>query len=591
LAIQPGGEVWEDRRRLTAAVEQALALLVAGSTADAAEVEGVDFKEEAGRRGRGGLVLPGQAKSEAVASQLADEVACLANTPGGGALVVGVADDGTAIGAASDRDWLRHRIHERVDLAPAIEERLLGDGTRILILLVAESREPVENTADQLRWRVGTSCAPVDRSEWWAERLRRQGSDPLAAETSRTAADISLGAMAAANRLLRGGTTQSDFKDQTNREQLTRLGVLLPNGRLTAAGVHMFCPAARTVLELAVLDVVGGDVISSPASLSGLSLVEQLAEVESRLDVLDSAVVLKSGLQLDPVRQVPWGAVREALLNAVVHRDWLPHEAVHLTWVVADASLDVVSPGGFTGGVTSESVLSARYSRNPALADLARAMGLVERQGIGVDRMYREMVSLGHRPPTIRQEPGPQVRTRLVGGRPLPPVIASLASVIPVVRQRDLRVALGLYALLRDGFLTAATLAPLLQVPVDEAEEALDVLVSCSVDGEPLIRPAASGPWLPAKGIVQRSIADAAALTQAQRRSLLTWYRPTTRAAENLIRSYLTAAGRISSGELAEITGLTPQGALNMLTRMESDGLIRRGTDTRGRRAHFVAAN
>lgn len=51
--------------------------------------------------------------------------------------------------------------------------------------------------------------------------------------------------------------------------------------------------------------------------------------------------------------------------------------------MVADASLDVVSPDGFAGGVTSASVLSARYSRNPALADLARAMGLVERQGIG----------------------------------------------------------------------------------------------------------------------------------------------------------------------------------------------------------------
>ncbi len=440
MAVQPGGEVWEDRRKLAAAVDKALALLLTGATADAAEVEGVDFKEEAGRRARGGVILPGQPRSDAVASQLADEAACLANTPGGGALIVGVADDGRAIGAASERDWLRHRIHERVDLAPAIEERFLPDGTRLLVIMVAESREPVENTKDQLRWRVGAGCAPIDRSEWWAERLRRQGSDPLAAETSKTLADITPGAMSAAKRLLRG-TAKSDLNDHSDREYLSRLGVLLPSGRLTAAGVHMFCPAPRTVLELAVLDVVGGDVISGPPDLSGLSLVEQLGEIEARLDVLDSSVVLQSGLQLEPVRRIPWPAVREALLNAIVHRDWLPLEPVHLTWVAADASLDVVSPGGFAGGVTSESVLSARYSRNPALADLARAMGLVERQGIGVDRMYREMVSLGHRPPTIRQEPGPQVRTRLVGGQPLPAVIASIGAVTPTERQRDLRVA------------------------------------------------------------------------------------------------------------------------------------------------------
>jgi ATP-dependent DNA helicase RecG len=116
-----------------------------------------------------------------VATQLADEVACLANTPSGGALIVGVADDGTAIGAASDRDWLRQRIHERVDIAPAVEERWLPDQTRLLVLLVAAAREPVENVAGNLRWRVGARCAPVDRSEWWQERLRRQGADPLAA--------------------------------------------------------------------------------------------------------------------------------------------------------------------------------------------------------------------------------------------------------------------------------------------------------------------------------------------------------------------------------------------------------------------------
>ena len=240
LAIQPGGEVWEDQRRLQTAVQRALQLLTDGATADAAEVEGVDFKEEAGRRGRGGIVVPGQATSEAVASKLAYEVACLANSPGGGALIVGVADDGSLIGAASERDWLRHRIHERVDIAPAIEEHWLPDGTRLLILLVAEAREPVENTSGTLRWRVGTSCAPVDRSEWWSERLRRQGHDPLTAETSRTTADIAPGALSAANQLLKSGTTSHEFQDQSDRERLTRLGVLLPSGRLTAAGVHMF---------------------------------------------------------------------------------------------------------------------------------------------------------------------------------------------------------------------------------------------------------------------------------------------------------------------------------------------------------------
>lgn len=591
MAIQPGGEVWEDRRRLLADVEEALRLLAAGSTGDAAESERVDFKEEAGRRGRGGIVLPGERHSQAVAEQVANEVACLANTPGGGALVVGVADDGVLIGAATDRDWLRQRVHEQIDVAPAVEERFLPDGTRVLVVLVAEAREPVEDTAGRLRWRVGRTCAGVDRSEWWSVRLRRLGADPLTAATDYTLQDLPPGSLAAMRRLLRGATGDAGaLRELPDRDLLTRLGVLLPDGRVTAAGVHMIAPAPRTALELAVLDVPGGDVVSHTGDLSGLSLIEQLLDVETRLDALDTAVVLRTGLHLGPIRRIPWLAVREALLNAIVHRDWLPAEPVHITWVQADSSLDVVSPGGFAGGVTSGSVLSSRFSRNPALADLARAMGLVERQGVGVDRMYREMVTLGHRPPAIREEAGPRVRTRLVGGDPLTAVISVMSAVEPVSRQRDVRVALTVHALLRDGFAHRETVGALLQVPVDEAEEALDVVASCTIDGEPAIRAVGSGMWLPASSAVTRATADPAALLSAQRRGLLTWWRPDPEGARRLVTTWLAVTERISSGDFAEVTSYSAQGALQVLNRLVADGVLRRGEASRGRRAHFVRA-
>ena len=593
MAIQPGGEVWQERRQLAAAADEALRLLANGATAAACETEGVDFKEEAGRRGRGGQILPGEAHNQAVAEQIANEVACLANTTGGGALIVGIADDAREIGAVTDRDWLRQRIHEQIDVAPAIEERTLPSGTRVLIVMVSEAREPVEDTGDRLRWRVGRVCVPVDRSEWWADRFRRLGTDPLTAPTARTLADLPQASLVAVRRLLRSGSSQTnELIDLPDRELLTRLGVLLPDGHLTAAGVHMFAAAPRTVLELVVLDVPGGDVISPAPDLAGLSLIEQLVEVETRLDALDTAVVVGSGLHLGPIRKIPWLAVREALLNAVVHRDWLPLETIHLTWVQADATLDVVSPGGFAGGVTSRSVLSSRYSRNPALADLARALGLVERQGVGVDRMYREMVVLGHRPPSIQEISGPSIRTRLAGGDPLTAVIAVVTAIEPAVRQRDVRVALVVHALLRDGFATAQSVGELLQIPADEAEEALEAVTRCTIGDGSVIRPAAaSGTWLPGIGVAQRATADAKALEIAQLRGLLTWWRPNAEAAKRLVEKWLRTNGRISSGDFADITGFTSQGALQVLNRLVSEGLLRRGDASRGRRAHFVAGD
>lgn len=589
MAIQPGGEVWEDRRRLAAAVDEALQLLSEGATADACETEGVDFKEEAGRRGQGGVVLPGLARNNAVAEQVASEAACLANTPGGGALILGVADDGTVIGAETDRDWLRQRVHERIDVAPAIDERVIAPGTRVLVVLVSEAREPVHDTSGRLRWRVGARCAPVDRSEWWAARLRRMGTDPLMTATQWRIGDLPAASLVAVRRLLRTASGDAgNLRELADRELLTRLGVLLPDGRITAAGVHMFAPAPRTTLELVVLDVPGGDVVASPPDLSGLSLIEQLSEIETRLDALDTGVVLRSGLHLGPIRKIPWLAVREALLNAVVHRDWLPAEPVHITWVQADASFDVVSPGGFAGGVTSDSVLSSRYARNPALADLARALGLVERQGIGVDRMYREMVALGHRPPLIREEAGPHVRTRLVGGDPLTAVVSVMSAIEPVTRQRDVRVALTLHAVLRDGFATARSVALLLQVPQDEADEALDVVAACTIDGESVLRPAGEGVWLPARALVQRATSDPEAVGHAQRRGLLSWWRPDADGAARLVNAWLAVRDRLSTGDFAEITSYTHPGALQVLNRLVADGILQRGDVTRGRRAHFV---
>lgn len=577
---------------LSAAVEPALIDLAAGRTADTSETEVVDFKEEAGRRGSGGTVLVGGPFNQAVAEQVSNEVACLANTAGGGALVLGVADDGTLIGADTDRDWLRQRVHERVDLAPAIEERRLGGGTKVLVVLVAEAREPVEDTNGRIRWRVGRRCATVDRSEWWAQRLRRLGGDPLTAETSWQQSDIPAAALAATRRILRSGSPDGvALRELSDRELLTRLGVLLPNGRITAAGVHMFGEAPRTVIELAVLDVPGGDVIATVTDQSGLSLIEQLSEVESRLDALDTAVVLGGGLHLGAVRRVPWPGVREALLNAVVHRDWLPAEPIQVTWIQTDSTLDVVSPGGFAGGVTSRSVLSARYSRNPAVADLARALGLVERQGVGVDRMYREMVALGHRPPTIIEEPGPRVRTRLVGGEPLTAVMSLMSAIEPVSRQRDLRVALAVHALLRDGFVAPPQLSTLLQVPVDEASEALELVEQCLVGGRPMIRPSTSGAWLPGTALVSRATADDTARRTAQRRGLLRWWRPDAAGAQRLVRNWLAVTDRITTGDFAEITTFSPQAALQSLNRLAADGVLQRGPDTRGRLAHFVAGD
>ena len=181
------------------------------------------------------MLLAGKAHNLAAADQLAREVACMANTPGGGALVVGVEDStGALLGASMDPEWLKQRIHQRVDVAPAVAERYVA-GARLLVVLVAEAREPVEDQDGKLRWRTGGTCQPVDRAEWWPHRQNAAGTDPMAAVTERTVADVPAGAVVAARRFLGEGRPGDDTPRSTS-DLLTWLGVLRPDGHLTQAG-------------------------------------------------------------------------------------------------------------------------------------------------------------------------------------------------------------------------------------------------------------------------------------------------------------------------------------------------------------------
>src|SRR5699024_7121923 len=90
--FDPGTELMTDRARSSKAVETCLASLKMCVLPDSSERQRVDFKEEAGRRGAAGRLLPGSAEKTQAADQLADEVAAMANTPGGGALIIGVED-------------------------------------------------------------------------------------------------------------------------------------------------------------------------------------------------------------------------------------------------------------------------------------------------------------------------------------------------------------------------------------------------------------------------------------------------------------------------------------------------------------------
>jgi ATP-dependent DNA helicase RecG len=100
--------------------------------------------------------------------------------------------------------------------------------------------------------------------------------------------------------------------------------------------------------------------------------------------------VLADGFRVEELPAVPLFALREAMVNAVCHRDYSLVGANIQVRLFADR-LEVQSPGGLPGPVTVDNILTESYARNPRVADILRDMGYVERHGLGIDNMITSM--------------------------------------------------------------------------------------------------------------------------------------------------------------------------------------------------------
>jgi ATP-dependent DNA helicase RecG len=91
-----------------------------------------------------------------------------------------------------------------------------------------------------------------------------------------------------------------------------------------------------------------------------------------------------------PCRPFSETAVREAVLNAVSHRDYRHPGSVFVRQYARH--IEIVGPGGFPPGITPSNILDQQLPRNRRIAETFARCGLVERSGQGADRMLEECV-------------------------------------------------------------------------------------------------------------------------------------------------------------------------------------------------------
>ncbi len=562
-------------------VQVILAALADGKVIDdAVERQYVDLKEEHGRRDRQGNIGPSSPRNQEAAQELAAAAACMANTPGGGALIVGVSDDGQLIGTDLEAEWLRHRMWELSGKALTVDIATHEiAGRRLLVLRAPQALEPIRVNG-KIRWRVGTNCVEIDAHTWHARRMADLHSDWSSEESTVPVEAVRPLALELARELLRasGEEHSEELAADTDRSLLRRLNVVSPGGRLTNAGAIAFVGRGDPGLDYVRRAQAGGDSLSR-LRRPDRSLIEELIEVFQAVDANTPTIHVQRGLVIGQQREIPRRAAREAIVNGVAHREWGVSEPTLVEHV--GRLLRVTSPGGFIGGVTTDNIIThPSRSRNRALTELLAALRVAEREGIGVDRMVADMVSVGHPAPVIEEVPGPYVRAELIGDDLDVGWIQWLHSIDPANEADDLNSLLILRQLVGTGWIDPLRAATTIQDTVSAASGALTKLSRASILGAPIIETITGSPdgtdpvWR-----LSRTCADLLRRFDEQLTRTRVW--PSR---ERVAASYAKARGRISSTELASLVGAYASNVGTVLKRLEEDGVLapsrasRRGT-------------
>lgn len=294
----------------------------------------------------------------------------------------------------------------------------------------------------------------------------------------RPAADVDPDALLRVRALLRNAPddTRRTLGAASDLDVFNGLRLLHLDGNLTRAGEILLCrPAAISVAEEILVyqyrQTSGGEAAfarrwSTPMVLA---LSEALDAITARIGI--TPVNTSSGQQ-SQVEDYPVAAVREALVNGLIHGDYQERRPVQVEH--SPDSLSVRSPGPLVAGITPDNILTAgSRARFALLAGACRTLGLAEELGQGVDRMFREMARSGRSTPRVSVEHesrDPATVVSLIGGPPNIRV-ARFISELPEAERNDTDALLVVLLLCQRRTVAARDVAPVIQrgLPATEA--------------------------------------------------------------------------------------------------------------------------
>ncbi len=520
---------------------------------------------------------------------LVEAVVCLANGSGG-ELLVGVEDDGSVTGArprheAGRTDPLRVQAMIANMTQPALSTVaavIQIGGAEVLVVEVPDSPRVVGTTRGTYVRRAVAgdgrpTCVPYHAHEMLAREVDRGAVDWAGLRIGgATWADLD---PLEFERLRQLTATAGDRADRllaslSDREIASALGLMRTEAEVTAGALLLFgrSEALRRFLPTheAAFQVLRGVEVEVNDFLP-YPLLRLAEEMFTRFQARNAEEELQLGLFRVAISTYSATAFREALANALIHRDYTRRGAVHVQW--SEEQLEVSSPGGFPSGIRLDNLLvAAPHPRSPLLADAFKRTGLVERTGRGINRMFAEQLRVGRPAPDYGRSSDAHVVAILPGG---PANLAITRWVLEQENQQGAPLRLAelqvLSELVGERRATTSELARVLQRTDAETRNILARMVERG--------------WIDARGDGKRRSWH---LSAAVYRTLETpagyvrvhGFEPLQQ--EQMVLQYVEAHGQITRAEAADLCLLTPDQASRLLRRLAKEGKLQLRGERRG---------
>lgn len=509
--------------------------------------------------------------------ELIAAVVALANTEGGD-LLLGVEDSGVISGLHANHASLAGLpalIANRTNPAISVKvEAITVQDHHIARITVPKSRQLI-STSDGLlqRRRLKLDGTPEAVPFYPHEFIQRQSSMGLTDPSALPLEDVAVEQLDPLQRLRIRNAIKKYGGDQSllalaDEELDGALGLVVSHqGRCcpTVAGLLLLGNEQLLRQHLPAYEVAfqvlrGTDVKVNEFSRKPLIETFEVVELQFKPWVIEEEIQI--GLFRVPIPNYDRRAFREAFVNALVHRDFSTLGAVHVK--LDDDGLNISSPGGFIEGVNLDNLLVAPpRSRNPLLADIIKRIGLAERTGRGIDRIFEGMLRYGRPAPDYGLSSAYTVNVFMAN------VTADLNFLQMVVEHDDQLGPLPIDSLiilsrLRDERrLTINDLAPALQKTESQVRATIEQLVEAGIIEA---HGAGRGRTYTLSAVVYQQYGQKSAYVRQ------TGFDPIQQ--EQMVLKYIDKHGRIKREEAMELCRLGKDQAYRLLKKLVNSGLI-----------------